>query len=671
MADKGEKVEKPWLTAQCTDYCCTGDGLMYDSHSFCISVWSEREQLHFSVQRDYLALCDLHYRLTKKFAHTAFPDLGLEGYKAYVKQVTGTSVASKVMKSLGRRGSVTSSSSAASADVDGGNELRSSILDAGGAEEGEGGRETLPPPKIKISAGSGEMIPQRKNALTEYLQALLLLPEIVMSDDLKLFLDEEAPQGRALVRREISDIDVALVGEDPVTCTVTRDHSFAVGGGASGDMVVWSFATKKKDIGFSVVGTDEGATGRVDEDEGRLLVPYRRYDCHEASVSGCLELVDSAVVTLVWDNSYSKFRTKTLTFVAKLVKKEEFEIYQRIAFEKGRDRQRYEQQRVVLGRATAGAMRTLLYGSGVGMSRLSVKGNGSSAALTSMEEEMVRLREELLEAQSRVTELDSCLAETTATKEVGEESLAEETGLRQASEAREALAMADLADLKTRADGLRIENDTLKQQCLTLEALQREREDELKSSQDKAAEAETVMSDLNTHLTKQRAEKKQLKAYALKLKGKDDERQQEVAALKAHVSSLSETVTNSATDAATAKAAAAAAVADRDALLLSSPSPSLTPAKVGSDGCGDGTLTNTSTPGAGVASDAASPPDNGTLLISTGWSVDAQPAAGFNWASDPSDIVDVSSDVKDELCAFVLARPLSQRLLYLHNSVGF
>jgi hypothetical protein len=384
-------------------------------------------------------------------------------------------------------------------------------------------------------------------------------------------------------------------------------------------------------------------------------------------------------VTLVWDNSYSKFRTKTLTFVAKLVNKEEFEIYQRIAFEKGHDRQRYEQQRVVLGRASAGAMRTLLHGTGAGMSRLSVKGTGSSATLAGMEEEMVRLREELLEAQSSATELDSCLAETTAKKEAAEESLAEETGLRQASEAREALAMTDLADLKIRADGLRIENDTLKQQCLTLEALQREKKDELKSYQDKAAETETVISDLNTHLTKQRAEKKQLKAYALKLKGENDERQQEVAALKAHVSSLSETVTSSATDAAaavaaavTAKAAAAAAVADRDALLLSSPSPSLTPAKVRTnDGSGDGVLTNSSSPVAGMASDAALPPDSGTLLISAGWSVDTQPAAGFEWASDPSDMVDVSSDIKDELCAFVLARPLSQRLLYLHNSVGF
>mmetsp|Transcript_18663 Transcript_18663/g.27014 ORF Transcript_18663/g.27014 Transcript_18663/m.27014 type:complete len:458 (-) Transcript_18663:153-1526(-) len=70
----------------------------------------------------------------------------------------------------------------------------------------------------------------------------------------------------------------------------------------SSDYIAWSFSTKHKDIGFSVQlnGTD--------------IVAYQRYNSHEESVSGVIEVPQDGVVLFLWDNSYSRFRSKSLSY---------------------------------------------------------------------------------------------------------------------------------------------------------------------------------------------------------------------------------------------------------------------------------------------------------------------------------------------------------------------
>lgn len=67
------------------------------------------------------------------------------------------------------------------------------------------------------------------------------------------------------------------------------------------------FKTKSRDIGFSV------------EFNGRVAVPYQRYDSHMNSVSGMLSAPSRGTATLIWDNTYSKLRSKLLSYQAAVV----------------------------------------------------------------------------------------------------------------------------------------------------------------------------------------------------------------------------------------------------------------------------------------------------------------------------------------------------------------
>jgi len=650
-------AKEAFVKLQVVEYCCTGDDTYYDSHSFSLRVWSEQEQLHYSIQRDYLAFCELHYRLTKKFVRTQFPDLILDGYKEYVKAVGGKpGLSGKLIKTFQRRGSSTESSKPEARDRET-NDLDTSTV--------EDGRDAMvPPPKVKVVSSAAEMIPQRKNVLTEYLNSLLELPDVLASEEIKLFLDEEAIQGRYLVRRDVVDIDQALVGEEFTTSTVARDHSVDVTGGKPGDTVVWSFATKKKDIGFYIMAGD------------KVLMSYRRYDCHEGSVSGCLELVEAGTVSLVWDNSYSKLRSKQLTYVTKVVKKEEFHVYQRIAFEKGRDRHRYEQQRVTLGRALSASLASALTKAGVGPFRVDIK--GTSSTISSMEQELVQLRENLLATQARATELDVTQKEAVVARQTMEVQLKEETRLREEAEARENLAITDLEDTKKRLEDVRRERDTMREQIMTHEQLVMEKDASLTTLGDQLQEAEGIIEDLSEQLTKQRNEKKQLKAFALKLKADDEDRLSVIDDLRQQVSSLGEIVSNSAAAAAEteaklviARAAVAAATAERDKLLtpLQKGSTKASPAAGTADGTEYNDAESESSREKETTGDGSPQQSMGT-----GWSIvgeEPSSASGFAWASDPADVIDMGNDSKDELCALVLTKPLAHRLLYMHNTVGF
>ena len=154
---------------------------------------------------------------------------------------------------------------------------------------------------LKVTNKGNEVITQKKSVLTNYIRQLLATPEIIIYEDLKVFFDEEAPDGSCIQRRVLTDIEAALIGEEANIVTVSREHKITITGKPN-DVIVWSFATKKRDIGFSVQFIDSQKTA----------LPYQRYDSHTQTISGCLELVDAGQIELSWDNAYAKFHSKTL-----------------------------------------------------------------------------------------------------------------------------------------------------------------------------------------------------------------------------------------------------------------------------------------------------------------------------------------------------------------------
>jgi hypothetical protein len=67
-----------------------------------------------------------------------------------------------------------------------------------------------------------EVISQKKQGLTSYLYDLFQLPEIIGSEELQLFLDEESIDGYTIEDKTVSEIDFLLEGESSITKTVLR-----------------------------------------------------------------------------------------------------------------------------------------------------------------------------------------------------------------------------------------------------------------------------------------------------------------------------------------------------------------------------------------------------------------------------------------------------------------
>lgn len=90
-------------------------------------------------------------------------------------------------------------------------------------------------------------------------------------------------------------------------------------------VVLWSFTTEHHNIGFSVLYNDVE------------VVAYQRYNAHEKAVRGYMEIRgDESGATkgsggeakLVWDNSFSKWRSKTLHYQVKVVSASKYELAQ-------------------------------------------------------------------------------------------------------------------------------------------------------------------------------------------------------------------------------------------------------------------------------------------------------------------------------------------------------
>ena len=155
--------------------------------------------------------------------------------------------------------------------------------------------------------------------ITQYFSSLLSHHEILASDELLLFLDEEVisfVHGRQpYTHPTVHDI---LFAKTASTKALVHRSEEKLLTGKAGSLLVWQFNTVKFDIGFSVELNNE------------VKVPYTRCSSHEKPIVGTLELSpenqneESNKDTLIkcklkWDNSYSKLHRKELEYNASIV----------------------------------------------------------------------------------------------------------------------------------------------------------------------------------------------------------------------------------------------------------------------------------------------------------------------------------------------------------------
>ncbi|CAG7720617.1 unnamed protein product, partial [Allacma fusca] len=92
--------------------------------------------------------------------------------------------------------------------------------------------------------------------------------------------------------------------EDFITVSIPPGDKFVKSFELSaGNRISWNFKTDSYDIGFEFRLNDV-----------RLLFPYARADAHICMQDGCLDVIEEGTYSLVFDNTYSKYRAKTLHY---------------------------------------------------------------------------------------------------------------------------------------------------------------------------------------------------------------------------------------------------------------------------------------------------------------------------------------------------------------------
>jgi len=105
----------------------------------------------------------------------------------------------------------------------------------------------------------------------------------------------------------VVEVDPSL-GMQEVAVNAKQVHEEKVSVSA-GDQVAWEFRTAKRDIGFCVT-----FQAKADDTENVELVPMERLSAQHKTQTGVVDVKCDGVVVLQWDNSFSRWTGKTLTY---------------------------------------------------------------------------------------------------------------------------------------------------------------------------------------------------------------------------------------------------------------------------------------------------------------------------------------------------------------------
>jgi hypothetical protein len=302
------------------DYYFTGDGDSYDKHYFSIMLRVGNET--YSVDRSYIDFVEFDRRLRKCFPDSAVPTLPLDAcnrLQHLINRELGVLLDKRRQVAFGNG----SGSVPAKAFI-GPNDLSTLPPEI---------RKTAAKNIFKIPVTSTEIMRQYIEALSFYLSDITCHHELLTSELLQVFLDEEiVSMFNDVIPPTLTVYDLLLLNS-PVNNTIIHrieEHIFQL---PAESMIVWKFFTTQYDIGFSV------------EMEGMSRLPFTRYNAHEKPICGALETSLPTSVKLVWNNSYAKLYAKQLTWAVRVVHKEQFSEAKAQAMECYNEKKRFERQR--------------------------------------------------------------------------------------------------------------------------------------------------------------------------------------------------------------------------------------------------------------------------------------------------------------------------------------
>lgn len=162
------------ISVHLTDYYFVGDGKSFDKHFFILTVKAENH--NFTVDRSYVDFVEFDRQLRKKFPESSIIQIPLDEVRTVkrILQKEGANFAERKRSSLGA-GLLTST--------------RTSLVYT--RESMVGNNPLDIPTQFLIPEDSREDIGSKRYVLDKYLQDLMSKHEIVGSDDLVRFLDEE------------------------------------------------------------------------------------------------------------------------------------------------------------------------------------------------------------------------------------------------------------------------------------------------------------------------------------------------------------------------------------------------------------------------------------------------------------------------------------------------
>lgn len=331
-----------------SDYYTVGDGDCFDDHLFTIKV--EFDGFSFTLDRSYVDFVDLIRRLRKTYPLFQLindESIPIQHFQLVEKQI----IDHLNVDAKHKRGTSISTRNSLVARHESIGGTRNSTLSIALAASSPSSFSI--PDHVKHSADISNSV----SVLDDYLKSLLQQQEILTSEELLVFLDEEVRSCHhhiklafsilsyfvflvlifalsfinifisssstthfsfvcnnksilkvsSMIRPEIKQEslnahDILLLNAPISTCTVRaggkgEDFHFSV---PSKHMIIWRFSTDNFDIGFSV------------DLDNQPAVPYSRCKSHEKIIYGSLETSVHSICALKFDNSYSKSNAYTL-----------------------------------------------------------------------------------------------------------------------------------------------------------------------------------------------------------------------------------------------------------------------------------------------------------------------------------------------------------------------
>ena len=295
------------------------DGSVGEEHLFSIRVWCERTYT-YEIVRSATELVRLSSGLAKRFPRA---DLGEVPIASCVRPRRQLALGGGVGVALSGRASWSAPKGAASfAERPSKTKRRAST----GTKNGRG--TTL----VVSDSSDAASMSSYKASIEAWLRSLLVVPEVVGSDEVVSWLaDDDLGEDDDLV----TEVDFAL--EDEAVHKALVRHGSSVGitlRVPRGHFVVWSFASKPRDVAFSV------------ECEGREARTYERVPSHERLFQGVWEnaqpyqggdaegvdidaLLASSEVTVRWGNEYAKWRDKRVYYQVAVLSKDALDLARR------------------------------------------------------------------------------------------------------------------------------------------------------------------------------------------------------------------------------------------------------------------------------------------------------------------------------------------------------